>query len=166
MRVCQPLVNECSNGAQGLVIYRLRRYRKELHSLLEASHTTKSRFYRLFLLSFLLIGAFLPSQIYILAMNLTHHYQPYSWSRVHGDNWNTAILLPREGNVPFDRWIRIGGGFLIFLFFGIGNDAVILYKSWFFKIITHMRSMKKAIAITCATIGNKAKHTLLCIRKK
>lgn len=91
-------------------------------------------------------------------MNLVHHYQPYTWARVHGGNWNTVILLPGKGNVPFDRWIRIGGGFLIFLFFGIGTDAVILYKSWLLKIIGYARNIRKALVTTYATIGNKAKH--------
>ena len=132
------------------MIYLLRRYRKELHSLLEASNTTKSRFYRLFLLSFILIGVILPTQIYILAMNLTHSYQPYSWSRVHGDGWNSVFLLPGEDNVPFDRWIRIGSGFLIFIFFGIGNDAVILYKSWIFKLTNFVSKTKNHFI----TVGN------------
>ena len=128
------------------MIYRLHRYRKELHSLLEASNTTKSRFYRLFILSFILIGVILPSQTYILAINLTHQYQPYSWSRVHGDGWNSALLLPNEDDVPFDRWIRIGSGFLIFIFFGIGKDAVMLYKSWIFKLAEFVNNTKQAIA--------------------
>ena len=122
------------------MIYRLHRYQKELQSLFEASNTTKSRFYRLFILSSILIGVILPSQAYILAMNLTHQYQPYSWSRVHGDSWNSALLLPSEENVPFDRWIRIGSGFLIFVFFGIGKDAVILYKSWIFNFTSFVKN--------------------------
>ncbi|TKA82446.1 hypothetical protein B0A49_00045 [Cryomyces minteri] len=115
----------------GLVIFRLHRYRLQFSRLLTASNTTKSRFMRLFIMSQILIFAFVPIQVYIFYLNMQLPLLPYSWNEVHSAAaWAQIVMIPSFGTVLFDRWIRVVCGFLVFVFFGVGADAVLMYKSW------------------------------------
>ncbi|KAK5020425.1 hypothetical protein LTR60_000524 [Cryomyces antarcticus] len=115
----------------GLVIFRLHRYRLHFSRLLAASNTTKSRFMRLFIMSQILIFAFVPIQVYIFYLNMQLPLLPYSWNEVHSAAaWAQIVMIPSFGTVLFDRWIRVVCGFLVFVFFGVGADAVLMYMSW------------------------------------
>jgi pheromone a factor receptor len=118
----------------GLLIFRLYRYRTEFTHILRCHKTTKSRFLRLFAMSFIMILIILPVQFYILFKNVQLVSAPYSWGNVHGPSWDEVITLPSFGVVVFDRWIRIGDGFLVFFAFGTSADAGSLYRSWLIKL--------------------------------
>lgn len=93
-----------------------------------------SRFKRLFLISFTLIVVIFPVQFYIFYINLSFPRIPYSWNLIHGKEWWNIILIPTGGVVAFDRWVRLACGFLVFLFFGLGKDAVNMYSTWLCKL--------------------------------
>ena len=59
---------------------------------------------------------------------------PYSWSRIHGPSWWRIILIPTVGSVTFDRWIQLAVGLTVFVFFGLGNDAMSMYRRWLIKL--------------------------------
>ena len=59
---------------------------------------------------------------------------PYSWSRIHGPSWWHIILIPTVGSVTFDRWIQLAVGLTVFVFFGLGNDAMSMYRRWLLKL--------------------------------
>ena len=82
----------------------------------------------------MLLGSF-PVQLYVLYFNITASWpwSPYSWSAVHGPHWGEIEKLPANGQVFFDRWIQITAGFLLFVFFGFGKDATLMYRSWLLK---------------------------------
>ncbi|MCJ1235234.1 a-factor receptor [Varicellaria rhodocarpa] len=120
----------------GLVIVRLRKYRKNFSAILTASNSglTKSRFIRLFSMAFILILLCLPVQLYVFYINVMYPLQPYSWDAIHGPEWWDIILVPTNGAVEIDRWIRIASGFVVFFGFGFGRDAKAMYRSWLLKI--------------------------------
>ncbi|KAI9700248.1 MAG: a-factor receptor [Candelina mexicana] len=120
----------------GLVIVRLHRYRQQFAHMVSSSsmNLNPSRFKRLFLISFTLIVIFFPVQFYIFYVNLSFPRIPYSWNLVHGREWWNIVMVPTGGIVAFDRWVRLGSGFLVFVFFGMGKDAVTMYRSWLCKI--------------------------------
>lgn len=111
-------------------MYRLYRYRQEFSRLLEASNTNRSRFLRLFIMSLVLILGILPLQFYLFVLNVNRPQIRYSWSEVHNESWSKIIMVPSGGHVTIDRWVQIGCGFLVFIFFGFGTDAVAMYRSW------------------------------------
>lgn len=80
-----------------------------------------------------LIVIALPLEVFILYENSNVPFAPYSWDLVHGPEWGNISLVPTGGAVTFDRWIQIGNGFLVFLAFGIGEDAMIMYREWLLK---------------------------------
>ncbi|MCJ1248170.1 a-factor receptor [Trapelia coarctata] len=115
-----------------IILHRMRIYRRDFSHILRATSSglNKSRFFRLFALAMILLVIILPVQFYILYQNTSFPLQPYSWTRVHGPDWDSVILIPTLGAVIFDRWIRIALGFIVFACFGIGGEATKLYKSW------------------------------------
>lgn len=116
---------------------RMRKYRREFSSILTASSSnlTKSRFFRLFLLSSALVLIFLPLQIYILFLNTSAELIPYSWDLIHDRHaWMDIIMVPTRGFVSIDRWISVVLGIFIFLFFGLGSDATQMYRKWWVKL--------------------------------
>ena len=114
----------------GLVVYRLHRYRTQFSSILSASNTRKSRFLRLFLMALILSVVFLPLTLYIFYTNVNVPRIPFSWEKVHdSDAWNAIVMIPSNGNVSLDRWIRVATGIFVFAFFGMGSEAMEMYRS-------------------------------------
>lgn len=116
-----------------LVVVRLLRYRREFSNILASSQSklNKSRFLRLFILSSTLIVILLPVAIYVFMRNLGYPRQPFSWSAVHGPEWSTLVVrVPTQGVVNFDRWLSVAIGYAVFVLFGFGKDATMMYRSW------------------------------------
>ena len=114
----------------GVVVYRIHRYRKQFSSLLAASNTNKSRFVRLFLMAFSLTFVFLPLTLYIFYQNVNVPRHPFSWESVHSSEaWEEIMMVPSYGSVMVDHWIRVATGIFVFVFFGMGNEAMQMYRS-------------------------------------
>lgn len=127
-----PIVAIISGYYAVLVLLRLHRYRKEFSAILNSSQSnvTKSRFLRLYAFSFILVLVFLPVTFYIFYRNLSVRRIPYSWRLVHGVEWEYILRIPTDGMVAFDKWIAMGAGYILFLFFGMGSDAIGMYRGW------------------------------------
>lgn len=80
-----------------------------------------------------LIAVVLPVQLYVFYRNVSFPLIPYDWNAIHGKNWGDIILVPTGGVVRFDIWIHIAVGFAIFFFFGIGKEALNMYRGWLLK---------------------------------
>lgn len=115
-----------------LVVMRMRKYRKEFAEVLGStgSNLTKSRFKRLFLMSATLIVIVLPVQFYVLAQNTSFQFIRYNWSAIHGKTWQDIVMVPTGGKVFYDRWVHIAIGLAMFLFFGLGAEALKMYHGW------------------------------------
>lgn len=124
----------CGRHCLGLVLHRIRLYRSQFGDILNASNSNinKSRFIRLFSLNFVMLVIIFPIQCYVVWQNtvLSFPWHTYSWSAVHGSEWNTIIKRATGGNAFFDRWVPISACFLVFVFFGCGKDANELYRSF------------------------------------
>lgn len=113
------------------MIYRLHKYRNRFTSILSSStYANKSRFMRLFLLAVILLIVFLPASVYTFFLNISDEFLPYSWADIHGEGWLSIEKIPTGNVIKFDRWPPVGVGFLVFLLFGLGKDAVALYRDW------------------------------------
>ena len=120
-----------------LVAYRLIRYRRQFASILSSSQSkiNKSRFIRLFALATVLVLVFLPVVLYTFIRNLQFPHHPYSWRRVHAAGWSQRmVFVPAQGVVNFDRWTGVGSAYAIFVFFGFGRDATMMYRGWLMKL--------------------------------
>ncbi|KAI9805152.1 MAG: hypothetical protein M1825_000986 [Sarcosagium campestre] len=115
-----------------LLVIRLYRYRRQFTQIVSSTNSqlNRSRFLRLFSIAVILLFLFLPVQFYILYVNVSYPHHAYDWNSLHGATWHDIIKVPTGGQVIFDRWIRVASGFLLFFFFGMGRDAMEMYRCW------------------------------------
>ena len=118
------------------VIYRIRKYRSSFSHILSSSSSnlTTSRFLRLFFMSFTLILLYSPITIYFFYVNLDIEWLSYDWNIIHDpDHWGTIIYLPPQGVRTFDSYCSIAMSFFVFVYFGMGGDAINIYRKWMLK---------------------------------
>ncbi|KAG9658455.1 STE3-domain-containing protein, partial [Aureobasidium melanogenum] len=102
-----------------LVIIRLHKYRSSFNNILSSSNTTRSRFFRLFAISSILILGITPVQIYIIVTQYPHQNLPFNFSKLHNPaTWNSSIVMP--STVLYDRWANLACGFLRV----VGEDGI------------------------------------------
>lgn len=113
------------------MLFRIHKYRQQFSDILRnsGSNITKSRFFRLFLISLVLVSVNVPLALYIFYRNMEIVLIPYSWKLVHGVGWDYIPKIPSQ-SIQFDRWIPVAAGFVCFSFFGTGNDAAKMYRGW------------------------------------
>ncbi|KAK2749825.1 a-factor receptor [Myotisia sp. PD_48] len=132
-----PLVLGIAAVYCAIVLFRLVKYKREFANIVSMNSTTKkSRFVRLLTLSLVMFFGSFPVQIYVFYLNVTSFqpWGPFSWSKVHGPDWQKIIPHPMYGQVFYDRWIQATAGFLLFIFFGFGTDATLMYRSVLLKL--------------------------------
>ncbi|EME43336.1 hypothetical protein DOTSEDRAFT_153817 [Dothistroma septosporum NZE10] len=151
-----------------LICVRLIKYRRSFNAILANSSTTKSRFFRLYLLCTLVIVGLLPTWAFLVYNNSLPALKPYSWTATHHPTeyaWNSVMFQSSHGNPPFNRYIFLTGGFLMFCFFGFGKDAVRSYRSALLALgfgrIFHSLDPKNtsrcSITTAIESIGSKVK---------
>ncbi|KAF2747692.1 STE3-domain-containing protein [Sporormia fimetaria CBS 119925] len=162
-----------------LLLYRLYVYRCEFTVLIEARNTTKSRFIRLFAMSFVLVVVILPYSFWVTWLFINNIRKSpvrddISWSKLHGPGWNRSVKMPSYGQVHTDKWGHIATGYLIFILFGTGKDASTVYKRMlcsmgFGKLFPSLYKAPERFSSPrlsnfssmrswCASYGSKAKH--------
>jgi pheromone a factor receptor len=131
-----PVIGLVAVGYCTLLIIRLLRYRRSVSGILSnASTITRARYLRLFGLASGLLVIYLPLCIYVLSIYIRVGRDAYSWSVVHPPDWSSKIEILDEAtaasqiNHGVDRWAYVGVGFILFLLFGVGQEASIMYKS-------------------------------------
>lgn len=74
----------------------------------------------------------LPLQLFLYHKNIVTMLpiHPYSWAATHGSSLSRIDLVPSNGRLPFYRWIPLGFSVLIFIFFGLGRDAAMMYNNF------------------------------------
>lgn len=86
-------------------------------------------------MSIILIAVVLPIQLYLFSAAISQDFIPYDWEKIHGPGWSQRIVLvPTSGNLLLDRWFHMLMGFALFIFFGLGKDAMTMYRGWLLNI--------------------------------
>ncbi|KAK1820433.1 a-factor receptor [Friedmanniomyces endolithicus] len=150
-----------------LILVRLVRYRSTMSSILTASNLSKTRFLRLYLFCIVLIITFVPLQAYTLSQNLSQARETYSWSALHDPAaFGEIYMMPSNGRVLPEAWIWLAGGFFIFVFFGLGKDAVAMYRAGLLamgadRVFPGLKpgytSQRHSVSGTLGSLGSKAR---------
>jgi hypothetical protein len=105
----------------------------------------------------MLLGSF-PATLYVLYFNIA--FMPpssrYSWKVVHGPHWGEVVKVPSYGHVMYDRWIHVTCAFFLLIFFGFGQDAMQMYRSWFSKC----GELGGLLSTRFSSFGSRAKTAL------
>nr|POE78479.1 pheromone a factor receptor [Quercus suber] len=113
-----------------LVLFRLYKYRVTFSSILASSNTSRSRFTRLYLLCIVWTLGYMSVQAYMLSQNLSLYTTAYKWPVVHdAGKWRTITAVPSGGVIYYDRFVWLASGVLVFLFFGLGKEALASYRA-------------------------------------
>lgn len=85
---------------------------------------------RLYIVCIIWILGYIPVECYVFYVNFHHRQlEPFSWSAIHDpEQWKVIAMIPSGGKVVFDRWIWLSCGFVVFVFLGLGRDAVNMYR--------------------------------------
>lgn len=72
----------------------------------------------------------IPIEVYIITINAKEPLTPFSWSATHNaEAWRKIVYMASHGRILYDRFLALGFGVLVFIFFGFGKDAVGMYKA-------------------------------------
>ncbi|KAF2092569.1 fungal pheromone STE3G-protein-coupled receptor, partial [Rhizodiscina lignyota] len=112
-----------------IVIYRLIRYSRDFSTLIRSHSSTRSRFWRTFILCLLIICSQLPANLYAFSLAFPVSTGPFSWSYTHSE-WDIIYLYPSHGKVRPETFGSIIAGWLVFFFFGTGTEALKMYRGW------------------------------------
>jgi pheromone a factor receptor len=148
---------------------RMRKYRQEFSAILGStdSKLTKSRFKRLFWMAGTLTIIVLPVQFYILSQNASYPFVRYDWNAIHGRSWQNIIMVPTGGAVFFDRWIHIAIGLGMFFFFGLGAEAIKMYRGWllawgFDKIFPRLQRQSSGPGVGSTSVARRLFTSRAC----
>jgi pheromone a factor receptor len=83
---------------------------------------------RLFTMALVTSVILLPYSFFVLYQLAINIVDDYSWSKVHGHQWNSVVKVPSYGAARWDRWGEVATGYVMFLCFGTGSDANNTYK--------------------------------------
>ncbi|TKA79987.1 hypothetical protein B0A55_02091 [Friedmanniomyces simplex] len=149
-----------------VILVRLCRYRVAMGSILASSNMSKNRFLRLYIFCIVLVVTFVPLQAYTLSQNLAQAREKYSWSALHDPaQFSMIYMMPSNGRVLPEAYIWLAGGFFIFIFFGLGKDAVAMYRAGllamgFDKLFPSLKpgyTPRHSVSGTISSLGSKAK---------
>jgi pheromone a factor receptor len=79
-------------------------------------------------MSAIIIVIMLPYSFWILWLFASELTEKYTWSSVHGADWNSVVKMPAYGQVRLDKWGQVATGYCAFFVFGTGSDANNTYK--------------------------------------
>lgn len=118
-----------------ITIFRLVRHRRQVSGMIALSDVSKSRYVRLFLLSFSGIVCLLPMSLdLVIRMILAQPSRNgYSWAQTHPSDWADNIYRfawrNLDGGELTVRWAQIAFGYPIFALLGLGKEARPLYRA-------------------------------------
>lgn len=115
-----------------------------------------------------------PVQLYVLYVNVSYDWLPYTWDAVHASDWQIIDKYPMGGHVLYDRWIQVASGFCLFIFFGFGSDATLMYRSALLKIglgrlfpaLHHPHISKEQTGSSSGRFGSNGSRAKFAFRKK
>ncbi|KAG5421875.1 STE3 [Candida metapsilosis] len=115
-----------------LTLYKYFQKRKDVKDILKCTNSglNLKRFARLLIFSFLIIFAMTPLSIYYFAQKVSWAEYPFVWNQVHGPDWGDIYFVDLGFFAVIDRLVNASLSVVAFLLFGLGTDALKMYKSF------------------------------------
>lgn len=112
------------------------RKRKDVKDILLCTNSGLNikRFARLLIFSFLIVFAMIPLSLYYFVSQAEVLKNPFHWDQVHNEEWNVIYFYDFGFFTFYDRLVNCILSVLAFIIFGLGSDALDMYKSMFHKV--------------------------------
>lgn len=119
-----------------LTTFQYFKFRKDVKDILRCTNTGLDikRFARLLIFSFLVICACFPLATIYFVRDLKNELQPYSFAEIHSEDWGVITFWDFDREGAYTTWITVALSVVTFLLFGIGSDAIEMYKRFFAKL--------------------------------
>lgn len=110
--------------------------KKDVNNILKCTNSGLNfrKFARLLIFSILIIIALVPLAVYNFASDAKYYRGPFIWKEIHTSYWGEIVYYDLGISTCYDRFIDIGLSFIAFIIFGLGSDALTMYK----KILGHI----------------------------
>ncbi|CAI5757878.1 unnamed protein product [Candida verbasci] len=115
-----------------LTIYKYLQKRKDVKDIFKCTNSGLNikRFARLLIFSFLIIIAMFPLSVYYFVEQAKNSTGKFNWDEVHHPNWDVILYYDFGFFLLYDRIVNSILSVLTFLLFGIGTDALTMYRGW------------------------------------
>ncbi|EGW35332.1 uncharacterized protein SPAPADRAFT_146456 [Spathaspora passalidarum NRRL Y-27907] len=114
-----------------MTLYSFFTQRKEISNILVCTNSglTYQRFARLLIFCLLIILAMAPLSGYYFADIFKYKLHKFEWDEVHQEDWGEIMYYDVGFTVGYRRLVNSILSIIAFLLFGLGSDAVEMYKS-------------------------------------
>lgn len=112
-----------------LIIFTFFKKRKDVKDILRCTNSglNISRFSKLLSFCCIVILVMFPVSVYVFASDLSHVDSSYNFKMIHNTAvWFTVSFVP-EAQPLYTVWIYIAISYIVFVFFGLGSDAIEMY---------------------------------------
>lgn len=115
-----------------LTLYKYFQKRKDVKDILKCTNSGLNlrRFARLLIFSFLIVFALTPLSIYYFAQKVSYTQYPFHWIEVHSSDWGDIYYADFGFFAVIDRLVNSAISVVAFLLFGLGTDALKMYRSF------------------------------------
>lgn len=112
------------------------RKRKDVNDILRCTNSGLNlrRFARLLIFSFLVVLVMVPVSIYYFASDFEVFRGKLDWATTHGEYWGHIFFADFGIEPVYDKWVNIALAFVAFILFGLGSDALLMYKCVLCKV--------------------------------
>lgn len=131
-----------------LVLYSYFKKRRDILDILRCTNSGLNfkRFARLLIFSLLIVLVLTPFVIHNLVSDIPLYKMPFRWSEVHNNDWGTKYAMQGSDSQLTPQITDICLSALTFLLFGLGSDAIVMYKSAFAKVgLTNPSQVEKTV---------------------
>jgi pheromone a factor receptor len=138
-----------------LIILKFFKKRKDVKDILRCTNSglTLVRFSKLLIFCVIIILVMFPLSIYIFVSDMSNVQGSYDFALIHNPSvWFTVSYVPNERPL-YSVWIFIALSYVVFIFFGLGSDAIDMYLQLLSKVgfgpfieyVRHKRQEKKIL---------------------
>ncbi|RCK56162.1 Pheromone a factor receptor [Candida viswanathii] len=119
-----------------LTVFVFFRRRKDVKDILVVTNSglNMRKFARLLIFSFLIIFAMLPLSLYYCISQAVVSQQTFNWDETHDDHWGDIYFVDAGYAFIYDRLVNAVLSILTFFIFGLGSDAIHMYKTLLSRI--------------------------------
>lgn len=120
----------------GMTVFIFFRKRKDVRDILKCTNSGLNivRFAKLLSFCCVVILVMFPLSVYIFADNVNHVEDTFDFAIVHSQAlWNLISFIPMS-QPYFTTWIYMALSYVVFIFFGLGSDAVEMYLQILCKV--------------------------------
>lgn len=112
------------------IVYYIKK-RRDARDLLKCTNSGLNikKFARLLTFSLIILLTSCPLAIFYFVLNEANFRGPFSWSETHYEFWSETVFFQLDPKTFYDRWIALALSIAAFVLFGLGTDAVNMYRS-------------------------------------